>query len=127
MRTIDMAAITFLFKGENFWEYDSHLNLTNSGLIKDRFIGVSGPIDAAFVWSGNGRIYIFKGQNNDRLGREVGGRYDRKEGERARRMEKFRKLDLYSCFSLRLTFFKTKFVFFTRIRVSANDRNKSVI
>jgi matrix metalloproteinase-14 (membrane-inserted) len=32
--------------------------------ISDGFQGIPNSIDAAFVWSGNGKIYFFKGQSH---------------------------------------------------------------
>lgn len=66
--------ILYLFQGTQFWKY-TNLNQLESGYprpIREGFPGIPDNIDAAFVWSGNGRIFFVKGGNYYRYSPGIG-------------------------------------------------------
>lgn len=53
---------TYFFKGRKYWRYvDRKMDGAYPKDISEGFSGVPDDIDAAMVWSGNGKIYFFKG------------------------------------------------------------------
>lgn len=53
---------TYFFKNTKYWRYNG--TTMDDGYPKDiaeGFAGIPDNVDAAFVWSGNGKIYFFKG------------------------------------------------------------------
>lgn len=53
---------TYFFKGSKYWRYDNKkLDGDYPKSISDGFNGIPDNIQAALVWSGNGKIYFFKG------------------------------------------------------------------
>lgn len=56
-------ARTYFFKGSECWQYQNKVLQSGYPMeISAEFAGVPSDLDAAFVWSGNGRIYFVKGQ-----------------------------------------------------------------
>ena len=54
-------ACTFFFKGSLYWKYENHrLMPSYPKNISDGWHGIPDNIDAAFVWSGNGKTYFIK-------------------------------------------------------------------
>lgn len=54
---------TYFFKGSQYWRYvGKKMDGDYPKLISDGFTGIPDNIDAAVVWSGNGKIYFFKGE-----------------------------------------------------------------
>lgn len=54
---------TYFFKETKYWRYTG--TTMDDGYPKDiaeGFAGIPDNVDAALVWSGNGKIYFFKGQ-----------------------------------------------------------------
>lgn len=59
----DCNRIFFWFQGRQYWRYVlNKMDGSYPKLISDGFQGVPDNIDAAMVWSGNGKIYFFKGE-----------------------------------------------------------------
>lgn len=53
---------TYFFKGKQYWRYvGSKMDGNYPKDISEGFTGIPDNIDAAMVWSGNGKIYFFKG------------------------------------------------------------------
>ena len=53
---------TYFFKGSQYWRFvDTKMDDDYPKLISEGFRGIPDNVDAAFVWSGNGKIYFFKG------------------------------------------------------------------
>jgi len=53
---------TYFFKGTKYWKYtDTTMDDGYPKDISDGFAGIPDNVDAALVWSGNGKIYFFKG------------------------------------------------------------------
>jgi len=53
---------TYFFKGTKYWKYtDTTMDDGYPKDIADGFAGIPDNVDAALVWSGNGKIYFFKG------------------------------------------------------------------
>lgn len=53
---------TYFFKGSKYWRYtDTKMDFSYPKDISDGFDGIPENVDDAFVWSGNGKIYFFKG------------------------------------------------------------------
>lgn len=53
---------TYFFKGRKYWRYvDRKMDGAYPKDISEGFTGIPDDIDAAMVWSGNGKIYFFKG------------------------------------------------------------------
>lgn len=53
---------TYFFKGTKYWKYTG--TTMDDGYpkeISEGFAGIPDNVDAALVWSGNGKIYFFKG------------------------------------------------------------------
>ena len=53
-------------QGDTYWRLDKHVSATEGQAwvdrpIRDGFPGAPDNLDAAFVWSGNVRIYFIKG------------------------------------------------------------------
>ncbi len=49
-------------KGSKYWRYtDLKLDTNYPKSISEGFAGIPSDINTAFVWSGNGKIYFFKG------------------------------------------------------------------
>lgn len=56
---------TYFFKGSQYWRYvGKKMDGDYPKQISDGFTGIPDNIDAAVVWSGNGKIYFFKGEWN---------------------------------------------------------------
>jgi hypothetical protein len=54
---------TYFFKGSQYWRYvGKKMDGEYPKQISDGFTGIPDNIDAAVVWSGNGKIYFFKGE-----------------------------------------------------------------
>lgn len=54
---------TYFFKGRKYWRYvDRKMDGAYPKDISEGFAGIPDDIDAAMVWSGNGKIYFFKGK-----------------------------------------------------------------
>jgi len=54
---------TYFFKGSQYWRYiGKKMDGVYPKQISDGFTGIPDNIDAAVVWSGNGKIYFFKGE-----------------------------------------------------------------
>lgn len=52
-------------QGDKYWRYEQkQLKAGYPKLISKGFTGVPDNIDAAFVWSGNGKTYFIKGMIN---------------------------------------------------------------
>jgi len=67
----------FLFQGSSYWRFEN-INQLSPGyprLISTGFKGVPDNPDAAFIWSGNGRIFFIKGNQYYRYTRGVGTDY----------------------------------------------------
>ncbi|KAB7495947.1 Matrix metalloproteinase-14, partial [Armadillidium nasatum] len=59
---------TYFFKESMFWRFTGHTkDVSYPKEISKGFSGIPNNIDAAFVWSGNGKIYFFKGENYYKL------------------------------------------------------------
>jgi len=53
--------IYFAFRGTEYWRYtNKKMDQGYPKPIRSGFDGIPSFIDAAFVWSGNGKIYFFK-------------------------------------------------------------------
>jgi len=53
---------TYFFKGTKYWKYtDTTMDDGYPKDIAEGFAGIPDNVDAALVWSGNGKIYFFKG------------------------------------------------------------------
>lgn len=53
---------TYFFKGSKYWKYaGKKMDGDYPKDINDGFTGIPDNIDGAMVWSGNGKIYFFKG------------------------------------------------------------------
>ena len=53
---------TYFFKGSKYWKYaDKKMDGDYPKEINDGFTGIPDNVQAAMVWSGNGKIYFFKG------------------------------------------------------------------
>lgn len=54
---------TYFFKGSQYWRYvGKKVDGDYPKQISDGFTGIPDNVDAAVVWSGNGKIYFFKGE-----------------------------------------------------------------
>lgn len=54
---------TYFFKGSKYWKYDGKkLDGEYPKDINEGFTGIPDNLQAAMVWSGNGKIYFFKGK-----------------------------------------------------------------
>lgn len=54
---------TYFFKGKQYWRYvGKKMDGDYPKDISEGFTGIPDNIDAAMVWSGNGKIYFFKGK-----------------------------------------------------------------
>lgn len=50
------------FKGTDYWSFtNKKMDRGYPKLIIEGFKGIPNMLDAAFVWSGNGKTYFFKG------------------------------------------------------------------
>lgn len=55
---------TYFFKGKQYWRYNGRkMDGDYPKDISEGFTGVPDDLDAAMVWSGNGKIYFFKGRS----------------------------------------------------------------
>lgn len=55
---------TYFFKGSKYWKYNGKkIDGDYPKDISEGFTGIPDNIQAALVWSGNGKIYFFKGDN----------------------------------------------------------------
>lgn len=53
---------TYFFKGRKYWRYiGKKMDGSYPKDISEGFSGIPDDVDSAMVWSGNGRIYFFKG------------------------------------------------------------------
>lgn len=53
---------TYFFKGSKYWRFtDTTMDDGYPKDIAEGFAGIPDNVDAALVWSGNGKIYFFKG------------------------------------------------------------------
>lgn len=53
---------TYFFKGTKYWKYDGKkMDGDYPKDINEGFTGIPDNVQAAMVWSGNGKIYFFKG------------------------------------------------------------------
>ncbi|KAF2898915.1 hypothetical protein ILUMI_07261 [Ignelater luminosus] len=53
--------VTYFLKGPYMWKYIQDQKYKKSQLIDYGFPGIPNDIDASLMWSGNGKIYFFKG------------------------------------------------------------------
>ncbi|KAF2887383.1 hypothetical protein ILUMI_18790 [Ignelater luminosus] len=53
--------VTYFLKGSNMWKYIENQKHKKSQLIAYGFPGIPNDIDASLMWSGNGKMYFFKG------------------------------------------------------------------
>ena len=61
--TTDDTNTTYILKGSQVWLFVNQEPVSSVGhAIADLFPGIPDNLDAAFVWSGNGRIYFVKVQ-----------------------------------------------------------------
>lgn len=69
----NQPARVYFFKGDKYWRYENkQLKADYPKLISRGFQGLPNNIDAAFVWSGNGKTYFIKGNKYYRYNRGVG-------------------------------------------------------
>ena len=56
--------IWFVLQGDKYWRFTNlTLDSDSPKLISKGFKDIPNNVDASFVWSGNGKIYFFKGSN----------------------------------------------------------------
>ena len=56
-----LTSLDLIHQGDNYWRFNGKIPDTGyPKKISKGFAGVPDNIDAAFVWSGNGKIYFFK-------------------------------------------------------------------
>lgn len=53
------------FQGDKYWKFENTKKIYGPKSISVGFKGVPTGIDAAVVWSGNGKTYFFKGKNEN--------------------------------------------------------------
>ena len=55
---------TYFFKGKQYWRYNGRkMDGVYPKDISEGFTGIPDDVDGAMVWSGNGKIYFFKGED----------------------------------------------------------------
>ena len=58
-----MYYIGFCFQDDKYWKFDGMKPVSGyPRRIREGFKGLPDKIDAAFVWSGNGKTYFIKGK-----------------------------------------------------------------
>lgn len=79
-----LPGYVYFFKDDKYWRFDSlgQPQRGNPLLISSRFPGLPRNLDAAFVWSGNGKLYFIKGNSYYRYngGEGIGSDYPRSMG-----------------------------------------------
>lgn len=56
---------SYFFKGKQYWRYVGRkMDGAYPKDISEGFTGIPDNVDAAMVWSGNGKIYFFKGRTS---------------------------------------------------------------
>lgn len=57
---------TYFFKGKQYWRYNGKkVDGDYPRDISEGFAGIPDSLDAALVWSGNGKIYFYKGTHQN--------------------------------------------------------------